>query len=155
MLKTSGLHSFISCKVVPPFQCYVSRAPRVLASLAAQMVKNLPAKQTWVQSLGWEDPLREGNGNSLQYSCLEITIDRGAWWATVPWGHKGSDTTERLTLLLFFSSLNILLLPLIPYPFFFLLFVAFVICISLTPFSVKCFLYKQAEIHCPSLQNAS
>ena len=25
----------------------------------------------------------EGNGNSLQYSCLENTIDGGAWWATV------------------------------------------------------------------------
>ena len=31
------------------------------ASLVAQLVKNLPAKQeTWVQSLGWEDPLEEG-----------------------------------------------------------------------------------------------
>ena len=25
----------------------------------------------------------EGNGNSLQYSCLENSMDRGAWWATV------------------------------------------------------------------------
>ena len=25
----------------------------------------------------------EGNGNSLQYSCLEDPMDRGAWWATV------------------------------------------------------------------------
>ena len=25
----------------------------------------------------------EGNGNSLQYSCLEKLMDRGAWWATV------------------------------------------------------------------------
>ena len=32
-----------------------------LASLVAQMVKNLPAMQeTWVLSLGWEDPLEEG-----------------------------------------------------------------------------------------------
>ena len=31
------------------------------ASLVAQMVKNLPAAQeTWVQSLGWEDPLEKG-----------------------------------------------------------------------------------------------
>ena len=36
------------------------------------MVKNLPAMQeTWVQYLGREDP-GEGNGNPLQYSCLEI-----------------------------------------------------------------------------------
>ena len=26
----------------------------------------------------------EGNGNTLQYSCLEDAMDRGAWWATVP-----------------------------------------------------------------------
>ena len=26
---------------------------------------------------------REGNGNPLQYSCLENPMDRGAWWATV------------------------------------------------------------------------
>ena len=33
----------------------------VWASLVAQMVKNLPALwETWVQSLGWEDPLEEG-----------------------------------------------------------------------------------------------
>ena len=26
----------------------------------------------------------EGNGNSLQYTCLENSMDRGAWWPTVP-----------------------------------------------------------------------
>ena len=32
-----------------------------LASLVAQLVKNLPAMwETWVQSLGWEDPLEKG-----------------------------------------------------------------------------------------------
>ena len=30
----------------------------------------------------------EGNGYPLQYSCLENSMDRGAWRATVPWGHK-------------------------------------------------------------------
>ena len=48
----------------------------------------------WVQSLGQEDPLEEGNGSSLQYSCLENPIDRGAWWATVHGGRRESDTTE-------------------------------------------------------------
>ena len=28
----------------------------------------------------------EGNGNPLQYSCLENSMDRGAWWATVRGG---------------------------------------------------------------------
>ena len=36
---------------------------------------------------------KEGNGNSLQYSCLENPIDRGAWQATVH-GVAESDTTE-------------------------------------------------------------
>ena len=45
----------------------------------AQMVKNLPAVQeTWVRSLGWEDPMEKGNGSPLQDSCLENSMDRGA-----------------------------------------------------------------------------
>ena len=50
------------------------------ASLVAQTVNNLPALwETWVQSLGWEDPLTgEGNSNPLQYSCLENSMDGGA-----------------------------------------------------------------------------
>ena len=32
---------------------------------------------------GWERSPEEGNGNPLQYSCLENPMDRGAWWATV------------------------------------------------------------------------
>ena len=40
----------------------------------------------------------EGNGNSLQYSCLGNPMDRGAWWATVHGGHKESDITEQLNL---------------------------------------------------------
>ena len=48
------------------------------------MVKNPPARlETKVQSMGREDPPGEGNGNPLQYSCLENPTDRGAWWATV------------------------------------------------------------------------
>ena len=43
--------------------------------------------------------LGEGNGNPLQYSCLENFMDRGACWTTKTpsWGHKESDTTEWLT----------------------------------------------------------
>ena len=35
----------------------------------------------------------EGNGNPLQYSCLENSMDRGAWWATVH-SVAESDTPE-------------------------------------------------------------
>ena len=38
----------------------------------------------------------EGNGNPLQYSCLENPMDRGAWWATVHGVARESDTTEWL-----------------------------------------------------------
>ena len=42
--------------------------------------------------------LGEGNDNPLQYSCLQNSMDRGAWQATIR-GHKELDTTERLTLI--------------------------------------------------------
>ena len=54
------------------------------AWLLALSVKNPPAmKETQVRFLGPEDPPGEGNGNPLQYSCLENPMDRGAWYATV------------------------------------------------------------------------
>ena len=57
------------------------------ASLMAQQVKNSPAmpetQEMWVQFLDQEDPLEEGHGNPLQYSCLENPMDCRAWWATV------------------------------------------------------------------------
>ena len=46
------------------------------------MVKNLPA-DSGVQFLGREDPRGEGDGNPFQYSCLENSVDRGAWRAAV------------------------------------------------------------------------
>ena len=48
------------------------------------MVRNLPAmRKTQVLSMGWEESSGEGNGYPLQYSCLENSRGRGAWWATV------------------------------------------------------------------------
>ena len=63
-----------------------------------QRVKLLPAMQeTWVRSLDQEDPPGEGNGNPLQYSCLENPMDgRRSLVGYSPWGHKESDTIERL-----------------------------------------------------------
>ena len=51
-----------------------------LASLVAQLVKNLPAMwETWVRSLGWEDLLEEEMATHTQYSCLGNSMDSGAW----------------------------------------------------------------------------
>ena len=42
----------------------------------AQLVKNPPAmRETWVRTLGWEDPLAKGTGYPLQYSGLENSMD--------------------------------------------------------------------------------
>ena len=69
---------------------------RGLASLVAQMVKNPPAVQeTWVQSLGWEDPLKEGMATCSSILAWRIPMDRAAWWATVH-GVAELDTTEQL-----------------------------------------------------------
>ena len=38
---------------------------------------------------------RGGNGNLLQYLCLENSMNRGAWWAKLHGGHKDSNTTEQ------------------------------------------------------------
>ena len=54
------------------------------ASVGARMVKNLPAMwETWVQSLGWEDPLKEGMATHSSILAWRIPTNRGAWRATV------------------------------------------------------------------------
>ena len=54
-------------------------------SLVAQMVKNLPANTGDPGSIPESRRFPgEGNGYPLQYSCLENSVDRGAWQATVP-----------------------------------------------------------------------
>ena len=60
------------------------------------MVKNLPAMQeTWVRSLGWEDPLEEDMATYSSILACRIPMDRGAWWAIVH-GVVELDTTEQL-----------------------------------------------------------
>ena len=60
----------------------------------AQMEKNLPANAGDVGSVpGLGRSPGEGNGNPLQYSCLEKPMDREAWWATVHGVTKESDRT--------------------------------------------------------------
>ena len=59
----------------------------------AQLVKNPPALwDTWVQSLGWEDLLEKGMATHSNILAWRIHgVDS-------PWGHKESDTTDRLSL---------------------------------------------------------
>ena len=48
----------------------------------AHTVKNLPAMQeTWVPSLGWEDPLEDSMATHPSILAWRIPKDRGAWWA--------------------------------------------------------------------------
>ena len=64
------------------------------ASLVAQMVKNpLAMWETWVRSLGWDDPLEEGMATHFSILAWRIPMNRGAWWAPVH-GVAESDTSE-------------------------------------------------------------
>ena len=60
----------------------------------AQMVKNLPAvRETWVPSLGWEDPLEEGMAPT-PVSLPGESHGQRSLAGSSPWGRKELDTTE-------------------------------------------------------------
>ena len=62
------------------------------------VVKNLPVNAEDARDggpiPGWGRSPDVGNGNPLQYSCLEHSMDRGAWWATV---HEVAKSATRLS----------------------------------------------------------
>ena len=64
------------------------------------VIKNMPTNAGDVEDAGSSHRTGrspgEGNGNPLQYSCLENSMDRGAWWATV---HGVTKSRIRLKLL--------------------------------------------------------
>ena len=73
-----------------------SVASDLKASLVAQIVKNPPAmRETWVWSLGWDDPLEEGMATYFSILAWRISMDRVSWWATVH-GIAELDMTEQL-----------------------------------------------------------
>jgi len=55
-------------------------------------------KEAWIQSLGQEAPLGEGNGSPLQHPCMENPMDRGAGWATVYGVAKNWMQLKRLSM---------------------------------------------------------
>ena len=64
------------------------------ASLMAQLVKNPPAmRETWIRSLGWEDPLEKGKATHSSILAWRIP-----WTVYSLWGCEESDTTEQLSL---------------------------------------------------------
>ena len=66
------------------------------ASLVTQMVKIPPAiRETWVQSLGWEDPLEKGTATHSIFWPGEYHGQRSLAGSS-PWGHKELNTTEQL-----------------------------------------------------------
>ena len=68
------------------------------ASLVAQMVKNLPAMQeTWVRSLGWEDPLEKRMATHSSILAWRIPWQRSLAGYS-PWGCKESHMTEQVTI---------------------------------------------------------
>ena len=68
----------------------------------AQLVNNPPAmRETWVLSLGWEDPLEKGTATHSSILAWRIP-----WTIYRPWGRKELDTTERLSLLLLLENKN-------------------------------------------------
>ena len=53
-------------------------------------------RETWVQSLGWKDPLEKEMATHCSILAWKIPWTKGAWWATyTPWGSKEVDTTEQ------------------------------------------------------------
>ena len=70
------------------------------------MVKNPPAKAEDMDSIPGSRSFPEGgNGNPLQYSCLENPMDRGAWWATVQRTAKSQTRLSTYAHTLHFSKL--------------------------------------------------
>ena len=67
------------------------------ATLVAQMVKNPPAKQMCVRSLGWEDPLEKGIATHSSIPDGEFHGQR-RWAGYSPWGYKELDMTISLFL---------------------------------------------------------
>ena len=72
-------HNYTMVSIYPLTQRFTECSMHFIsnwASLVAQLVKNPPAmRETWVQFLGWEDPLEKGTATQIQFSGLENSTD--------------------------------------------------------------------------------
>ena len=82
-------HLTLKTVTVPFYKC--ARLPRGLSG--KEYACNAGDARNLGLILGWGRSSGRGKSNSLQYSCLENLMDRGAWWATVH-GVAESDMTE-------------------------------------------------------------
>ena len=74
---------------------YINASVQIPKGFPGSVVKNLLASIGDSSSVpGSRRSPGEGNGNPLQYSCLENPMDGGAWWVTVHGVAKESDITE-------------------------------------------------------------
>ena len=84
------------CRILKPLESSILPSSLLRGFTGSSAVKNPPASAGEADLIpGSGRSPGEGNGNPLQYSCLENLTDRGAWGA-VAWGHKELDTIERL-----------------------------------------------------------
>ena len=84
--------------ILPPSSTILSGVYKAMSEpqVLPWWLKNLPSVQEDIGSVpGWGRSPGEGNGNPLQYSCLEKSMDREAWQATV---HGIAKTQTQLTI---------------------------------------------------------
>ena len=74
-----GLHGVAKSRTLRQLLTLTLTFSLSLSPLMTQMVKNSPAmRETWVPSLGWEDPLEEGMAAHSSILAWRIPMDRGA-----------------------------------------------------------------------------
>ena len=92
------IHQNANSSVLNKFNKIYSYLKLITAFQVTLVVKNLPSSSGDIRdtdSITGSGRFPEGgNGNPLDYSCLENPMDRGVWWGYGPQGHKESDMTE-------------------------------------------------------------
>ncbi|KAI4547953.1 hypothetical protein MG293_000283 [Ovis ammon polii] len=90
-IQLPGINSVSPQLLLNITKCLVTGIKYSYDSLVVLVVKNLANAGDVGLIPGLGRYPGEGNGNSLQYSCLENSMDRGAWWATVHGATVGHD----------------------------------------------------------------